>query len=578
MTTELWIPPRSRDSIAAHKKTPPPALGPAFAHKNFDFNFTQMPGGATLMFDLDKLTMSDYRAMRWHPQVNSSLMLMTFMIHQIDWEIQGEDKRIVQAVEENLRLIWTRLVRAMSTSLWAGYSPNAVEWANAENGNFVFIDKIIDLVPEECEVNWKMVESSYVPPAEPGRTFIPPKVPVFDGIKKLGLNYPIPVEMTFWYPFMIEQGDYYGKKLLKAAFTPWYFSTLIHLFSNRYFERFGEPLPIGRAPFDEDFPYKDSSGTLRTKTGKQAMEEALLGLRSRGIVVLPSDRDPSASSGGGRSEYTYDIEYLESQMRGADFERYMYRLDEEISLALFTPTLLMRTADQGSNSLGVQHTQTFLWNLNSIVGDMKEYIDRYIVKRIAAVNSAGKPKPIEWVPRKMGKDNPETIRSIIAAMISGGMAKVDVKELGVVLGLTLKEIEQLQADPNADPNTNPNDQRQRDRPARSQATNGPRRVGEPLATGREIAARISGQVSKAWSDLKGANLSMGYRKRFAESLVAEGMLIEDAVTVTENLYSRMEVWLETAVGFGTEEFSGPKDFVAMFERRLTTEIEDLASR
>jgi hypothetical protein len=27
---------------------------------------------------------------------------------------------------------------------------------------------------------------------------------------------------------------------------------MLHLFANRYYERFGEPTPIGRAPMDDD--------------------------------------------------------------------------------------------------------------------------------------------------------------------------------------------------------------------------------------------------------------------------------------------------------------------------------------
>ena len=60
----------------------------------------------------------------------------------------------------------------------------------------------------------------------------------------------------------MENGNYYGRKLLNACFTPWYFSTLIHLFANRYYERFGEPIPIGRAPFDEDVIGPDGQATV----------------------------------------------------------------------------------------------------------------------------------------------------------------------------------------------------------------------------------------------------------------------------------------------------------------------------
>ncbi len=570
-----------------------PALGPAFGHSTYDPNLITMPGGATLMFDLNKLTLSDYRAMRWHPQVNASMSLMMFMFHQLDWKIECERPEIAAMVEENMRLIWTRLIRAVvSQALWAGYSPCILEWENESSGRWVFLNKIKDLLPEECEVNWKEVDSSYQPP-EPAQKL--PKVKIYDGIKRFGLSSPIPTELSFWYPLLMENGDYYGRKLLKAAFTPWYFSLLIHLFANRYFERFGEPLPIGRAPFDDDFKFFDPvQNKTVVRTGKQVMEDALMSLRSRAIVTLPSDRDETASSGGGRSEYLYDIEYLESQMRGADFERYLARLDEEIALSIFTPMLLMRTGDVGSHNLGVQHTQTWLWSLNAIAGDFKEYFDRYIIRRMVDVNFSPNAPDAYWVPRKMGKDNPESLRAALSAVISSRLATPDLEELGVALGLKLNEVKQLMDKGEGElvtlsgnvahtlstptPVQAPTDQRNRSERDRSSAS-GPRRVGEPLSTSREIAARIRGQVANNWqADRFGkANLSLGFRRKFEESLVSDGWTPAEAADATFRVYGRMERWLEFAKSFGIDEYGTVDDFMSMFEARLITEIESLAA-
>ena len=566
-------------AMSNFRKADPPALGPAFSQQGFDPQVLQMPGGATIMFDLDKLTLADYRVMRYHPQVNASMSLITFMLHQLDWRIECEDKKIADVVEENLRLVWTRLIRALAQAFPFGFSPNVLEWENAENGKYIFLSKIKDMAPEQCEVNWKEVESSYRPPASVNRyNHVIPKVKVFDGIKKYGLGYPIPPEHSLWYPIMMENGDYYGRKLLKPAFTSWYFSILMHLFSNRYFERFGEPVPVGRAPFDEEFKYKDSTGTEKAMSGKQAMEDILRNLRNRGTVVLPSDRDPTATSSGGRSEYMYDIEYLESQMRGADFERYMERLDEEISLAIFTPMLLLRTGSVGSLNLGVQHTQTWLWSLNALAGDIKEYIDRYILERIKAYNFSPNAPRVEWIPKAMGKENPETIRAMISGLIGGKMAKPDLEELGVALGMTIEEIKQV--DPLTPLPGDTTGKDVRDRADRVRVNDVPRKVGEPLATGRQIAARIGGQVGKAWKDgaFNGSTvLSMGYRKRFSQSLVDAGWSEDEAPALTDALYSKMENWLKIAVTLGPEEFLSPEDFVETFSRRLTTEIESIAS-
>lgn len=444
---KLWLPRTTgqRDAVKKaanfYRKAPAPATGPSFEGARPDWYLGPMSGAQSpvLMFDLSRLTWLDYAEMRWHPQVNASLSLMTFMLHQMDWHIECEDKKLGALVEENMRLIWTQLVRGLSTAYWAGYAPLVLEWENT-NDDKVFISKVKDLHPGEASIHWKEVPSSYQPPPEFAGKIIP-KVKVFDGMDKLGLDYPIPPEHTLWYPVLREQNDWTGRKLLKAAFGPWFFSHLIHLYSNRYFERFGEPVPVGRYPSNEEFTVPGVNGEDdRRMTSKQVAADAVLALRSGTSVLLPSDRDESAS---GAREYEYDIEYLESQMRGADFERYLERLDEEISLAIFTPLLLMRSGERGSLNLGVQHTKTWLWSLNALGADIKEYIDPYVCERIKAFNGSPNAPRCQWVPRAMGKDNDETIRAMVAALIQKGHAKPNIEELGVALGMTLEQITTL---------------------------------------------------------------------------------------------------------------------------------------
>lgn len=554
------------------KKAPAPKMGPAFGNwAGRDVTWNQLPGSAILQFDLSALTLADYRAMRHHPQINASLSVLTFMIHQIDWRMHCDDKKIQDEGERQMRAIWTRLVRGLSQAFWAGYSPMVLEFDNNMNPDIkkTEITKVKDLIPEECLVNWKEVEG-WAPLGN-----IPPKFKTYDGIRQFGgsaargMNgyptasggYIIPPENTLWYPLMMENGDYYGRKLLKAAFSPWYFSVLVHLFANRYYERFGEPTPIGRADFNAEV--EDGNGG--TINGKTMMENILMNLRNRSVVTLPSDRDPVTK------EYDYDLEYLESQMRGADFERYLARLDEEMSLAIFTPILLMRTGDVGSNNLGVQHTQTWLWMLNALAGDMKEYIDRYVCERIKSVNFSTNAPPLTWEYRKMGKESVETVRAIMQALLSGDKATVDLDELGQVLGMTVKEI-RVSTDIN-DPENSPDTRDRSGRTDRKEVRKGP---GESRATGREVSARIQSQVEKAFRDgtfAPGFKPSLGYERRMTEAFRMEGL--DKPEEKTTELYERVDQWLVEAIGLGSSEYSGPKDFMAMFGRMLDNELEKI---
>lgn len=544
---------------ADFKKDPPPKLGEAFAPwAGRDMEFMQMPGGGLVQFDLSKLRLEDYRTMLDHYQVNSSLAVLSFMQHQSDWTIECKDKKIADSCTEQLNEIWTPLNRSLGTANWAGYSPNAFNWENDMIAKEVRITKVKDLIPEECEVHWKEVEGW----APPGRT--KPKYKVYDGIDYFPQRgWPIPVENSLWYPLLMSNGDYYGKKLLRPAFQSWFFSILIHLFANRYFERFGEPTPIGRAPFDDEIEI--DGGRVK---GNTYMLDMIQQLRNRSVVVLPNDRTQVGSGPNAKSEWDYDLQYLESQMRGADFERYLTRLDEEISLGLFTPILLLRTADVGSYNLGVGHMQVYLWMLNAMNDDRAVYIDKYILSKYTNYNfSPNAPRPhIKF--RKMGNSDTDMIKQILVALISGGQAKPDLDELGTLAGLKLKEVRQLTA-----PAEKPTDPAAPDKTTEDKPENW--NFPDVRAIVLDIKERVSQQAVKMFREHKfgESSFNMGFKRKMERTLESYGVL--NAGTQADYFYGRMDHWINDTMTLGESAFSGPESFIDMFERVLFHEASKL---
>lgn len=525
---ELFLPD---GTIHDFKKAPAPPLGEKFGvwsgTQAERLSYMSLPGGGMLMFDLSKLTLQDFRQMRDHYQVGISLWILTFMLHQVDWRIECENKTIGDAASENFSLIWTQLIRSMSQAFWAGYSPNVLQWENDVQGRRVVLSKVKDLVPEMCSVNWKQVPG-YAPPG-----YVAPKIELFDGIKQEGTTWPVPAENSLWYPMLMENGNFYGRKLLRPAFPAWFFSQLIHLFANRYFERFGEPLPIGRYPSNQEL--KDSQGN--TVSSRKIMEDIVTGIRNRAVVVVPSDRNPDASAAAGRA-YDWDLEYLESQMRGADFERYMTRLDEEISLALFTPVLLYRTSDVGSYNLGDAHFRLFMSMLNALAADIKHYIDKYVLDRFVDFNFGTNAARARWVPRRLGKDTPETLRAALQGVITAGLATIDLDELSVALGIGVHEREILMADQLASPGGTPGDTPSDEtgtggtsgqnksgqgiggRVASARPPSGGTRQAKALMTLDRMFERAKSQIMKSEADLP-ATLDFGHQRQLAEAIGTE---------------------------------------------------------
>lgn len=555
MSTGL-VDSRGRPLVSDHarKKRPRAITGEAFGSWGGREKFMyDLPGGGYLQFDLSKLTLADFRGMKTHYQVNASLSLLAFMVHQADWHIECDQKKIATHCEDNLRKVWSRLVRAMSQAFWAGYAPNILQWENDSNSNTVQLTKIKDLIPEECCVHWKEVPG-WVPPGQ--KNTVPPKFLVYDGIDQWGARWPIPVRNSLWYPLLMENGNMYGRQLLKSAYTPYFFSMLMHLFANRYYERFGEPVPVGRASWESEL---DVNGTRMR--GNEAMAQILQNLRNRSVVVLPNEMDPETK------EFDYQIEYLESQMRGADFERYMTRLDEEISLALFTPLLMMRTADVGSYNLGVGHTQVYLWLLNAILADWSEYITKYILSPMVDFNfGEGAPRP-EIVFRKLGTKNEETIRAIITELIRKGAAKVDPIELGQSLGMKVEEIEVVQAPtdpaPTGDPGTDPaTDPKQDPRIGRNKPkiTKG---IQKTSGVRRAISFRVLQQLQKAERTGDDPRIDLGYLSQLQDALLG---VSENCLQDAKSLHDMYSLALRDLVSSKWNSHQIEKDFEWYMEK------------
>ncbi len=578
----LLVSNASGSSVSTYRKEKAPRTGPQFGQWQGNRpKMFEMPGGGFLQFDLSRLTFGDYRAMRDHYQVNASLSLLSFMMHQMDWHIECDNKKIADSIEESLRRVWSRLIRAVSQAYWAGFSPIVFEYENNKNDKRIDIGKFKDLIPEEARIHWKEVKGAPLLGGEPGAS-LSSTLYEYDGISQVGSSRYIPPEYTLWYTLMMENGNPYGKKLLKPAFPSWFFSILLHTFANRYYERFGEPIPIGRAPFDDDV----DMGNGETANGRQLMESIINGIRSRAAVVLPDDRTQNAS---GKQDFDYSIEYLESQMRGADFERYMDRLDEEISLSIFTPALLLKTMDVGSYNLGVQHLQTYLWLLNALSGDLKEYLDRFVVNRLKEYNFGARAPRAEWVPKKMGRENADTMRAIAVEMVKDGKAKPDITQMGEAVGLDMTEIKQvtapIPAPGSVDPATGkpipvkPVPDPRGQRTDRVPNGKGPRGVDKTRATGRKIAARMGTQIGKAFT-MKYWNTfdpQIGLQKQFSEALMDDGASTEFAYEATEMVYANLKSWFADMTTVDQDAFTA-REIVGYFTKLLESQIDDLCER
>ena len=407
---------------AEFRKEPPPVTGDKFVPGwGQDHNVqTRLPSGGMLSFNTSTLDIADFDAMRVNPQINSSLNLMKVMLHRVPWRLEAPEK-YRKTIEDNLKDMWPELVSAACPALWAGHSPIVLEYENDFNGR-IALAKCKDLHPGSVTINWKEVEGWRPPGAESA-----PKIKVYDGINLPGQG-AIPAINTLWYPLMMQAGNYHGTSLLRSAYVPWFLSNIVHLYNNRYLERFGEPVVVARAPLDER--RQDPDDETKSVSGLQVAESVMASIRNRASVALPNDHDPESG------HYDYTLEYLEGQLRGVDFERYLTRLDEEMSLAVFTPLLLYRTADVGSYNLGETHMRVFLWSVNHLIDDFLRYVNRYVVRRLVDVNfGPTRRNEVKIRSHHLGTEAEATLRQMITALIQRGDYDVNEEDLSLALSV-----------------------------------------------------------------------------------------------------------------------------------------------
>lgn len=367
--------------------------------------YTQrLPGG--LRYNADDVTIKTYRKMRLDPQVSACLNVIKFTMQRVDWYVEGDEKT-KKVIEKSIDNVWNHLIRSITKSLWAGYSPN-VKIFSLDGSNYV-LRKIKDLDPATCKVKTD----------EKGN---------FNGFVQeiMGEKEIISPDYAFWYAHQMEDGDLYGNSMIKPSYKPWYYAELLHLFANRYYERFGEPVVVGRAPIGDTV--EDTNGTKRDSMA--SMQAAGEGIRSHTVLTIPGDRDETGNR-------LYDLEYLESQMRGVDFEVYMKRLDLEKARAIFVPDLLLGSGNVGSYALGLEHKATFITGIMGILDDYFEWINKYIVQQLVELNYPSGEAKLKYTP--LSRVTEDAIVDMVRDLVSTGKIAPEIQTLSDRIGIPLKE-------------------------------------------------------------------------------------------------------------------------------------------
>jgi hypothetical protein len=223
--------------------------------------------------------------------------------------------------------------------------------------------------------------------------------------------------------------------------------------------------------------------------------------------------------------------------------------------------------------------------LNAMNDDRATYINKYILRPIKNYNFGVNAPDPKIIFRKLGNASSEVLQAMLVALIQHDKAVPDLEQLGLMTGMTLKQVRQTTQPPAppTDPNAPPDNAGATGAGGGSAGAGGNadnRQFTEVRATGMDILNRVTPQVEKAFREHTfgtSTHLSMGYKRRLRAALFGEG-IVGDLDKITDEFYGRMDNWLADVLPLGESEFSSPAAFMALFARVLTMEIERLETQ
>ncbi|MFH1730714.1 MAG: hypothetical protein ABIF82_03555 [Planctomycetota bacterium] len=198
----------------------------------------------------------------------------------------------------------------------------------------------------------------------------------YAGLRQPHMDGPIPPEKTFVMTLNKEWGNLHGRGRLDAAYEPWYWSSVIYMFANRYFERKADPVIKAHGPAE----IRLDPQTGAEENTLDSLNGSLGSLRSSGSIALPDERDEHGNR-------RWDVEYLLDDQRGEMFRKYIEHLDAKKLRALFVPERsLTQDGAVGSQAAARQYADTFLLMEAGLLQDIVGQVNAFVVRPLVEAN------------------------------------------------------------------------------------------------------------------------------------------------------------------------------------------------
>ncbi len=303
------------------------------------------------------------KRMRLDPQIALGLAAIKAPVINVtrdgSWWVEGGSEQVRKLVKQLLRPLVRPLFRSCLNAVEFGHQAHEKVWElrRLNDGMFYTYKKLKDLEPGTFELYTD----------ENGR---------YAGLKQPHMEAPIAPQKTFVMTLNKEWGNLYGRGRLDAAYDPWYWSSVIYMLANPYFERKADPVVKAHGPAE----MRQNPETGAEEHTLDSLNATLGSLRSSGSIALPDERDEQGNR-------RWDVEYLLDDQRGEMFRSYLEHLDAKKLRALFVPERsLTQDGSVGSHAAAKQYADTFLLMEAGLLRDVVGQINQFVVGPLVELN------------------------------------------------------------------------------------------------------------------------------------------------------------------------------------------------
>lgn len=361
--------------------------------------------------NLDYYTLSE---MSCHPQISACLHIIKMPIIGANWNIKCDNKDIDDFCTQNVKSIFTSLIRDILTGIEYGF-------AGLEK-RFEVVDgkirhkKPISLSPAFCQIERK-TDFSFV------------------GLRQEFSSELIPAEKCIVFTPDMRFMNMKGKLRLKPSYDPWYLYKHNAQFASRFFEKHGTPQTIMDFPEGITHVSNNSDGTPVYRSNEAIASEIGQALRNSSTVTRPASRDKDGNR-------LWNIELLEAKgKQAADYVSFLQFLDIEMAKGIFVPELTFsKGGDTGSYSLGQSHLEVFLMSEQALLDLVAETINNYILPQLVEWNfgTSAPAAMLEFEP--LNNQLKSILEDLVIEMVKGKVIEPDHDWLSEQMGIKLQEV------------------------------------------------------------------------------------------------------------------------------------------